>query len=75
MPMGFAFSPRWFQSIVLRVCEGLQRVRLFIDDIVCLSKIGGERVNDLRKILERLTSFNLKLAPKKAHLGVKVVKF
>ena len=75
MPMGLAFSPGWFQSIMLRVCEGLERLRLFIDDIVCFSKNGGEHVYDLRKFLERLTNFNLKQAPKKAHLGVKVVKF
>ena len=37
MPMGLASSPGWFQSIMLRVCDGLQRVRLFIDDIVCFS--------------------------------------
>ena len=59
---------------MLRICEGLEHVRLFIDDIVCFSKNGGEHVNDLRKFLERLTNFNLKLPPKKAHLGVKVVK-
>ena len=75
MPMGLASSRGCFQFIMLRVCEGLERVRLFIDDIVCFSKNGGERVNDFRKFLERLTNFNLKLAPKKAHLGVKVVKF
>ena len=37
MPQGRASSPGWFQSIVLRVCEGLKRVKLFIDDIVCFS--------------------------------------
>ena len=38
MPMGLASSPGWFQSIMLRVCDGLKRVRLFIDDIVCFRK-------------------------------------
>lgn len=75
MPMGLASSPGWFQSIMLRVCEGLERVRLFIDDIVCFSKNGREHVDDLRNFFERLTTFDLKLASKKAHLGVKVVKF
>ena len=37
MPMGLASSPGWFQSITLRVCEGLEGVRLFIEDIVCFS--------------------------------------
>ena len=39
MPMLLASSPGWFQSIMLRVCKGLERVRLFIDDIVCFSKM------------------------------------
>ena len=41
MSQGFAFSPGWFQSIMLRVREGLERVKLFIDDIVCSSKTGN----------------------------------
>lgn len=40
MPLGFAASPGWFQSIILHVCEGLERVRPFIDDIACFL-IGG----------------------------------
>ena len=28
MPMGLVSSPGWFQSIMLRVCDGLKRVRL-----------------------------------------------
>ena len=69
MPMGLASSPGWFQSIMLRVCEGLNRVRLFIDDIVCFSKNGEEHVQDLANLFERLTTVDLKLAPNKAHLG------
>ena len=34
MPMGLASSPGCFQSIISRVCDGLQRVILFIGDIV-----------------------------------------
>ena len=69
MPQGLASSPGWFQSIMLRVCEGLERVKLFSDDIVCFSKNGDQRVCDLQRFLERLTKFDRKLAPKKALLG------
>ena len=69
MPQGLASSPSWFQSIMLRVCEGLERVKLFIGDIVCFSKNGEQHVYDLRRFLEWLTRFNLKLAPNKALLG------
>ena len=54
MPMGLASSPGWFQSIMLRVCDGLKRVRLFIDDIVCFSNNGAEHGADLERLVERL---------------------
>ena len=75
MPQGLASSPGWFQSIMLRVCEGFERVKLFIDDIVCFSKNGEQHVFDLRRFLERLTRFDLKLAPNKALLGAAEIIF
>ena len=53
MSQGFASSPRWFQSTMLRFREGLERVKLY----------------DLRRFLERLTRFDPKLAPIKALLS------
>ena len=38
-------------------------------------KNGAEHVADLERYLERLTIFNLKRAPKKAYIGVLVIKF
>ena len=64
----FFHSPIGFQYIILQVCEGLERVKLFIGDIVCFSKNGEKHVCDLRRFLERLTRFNLKLALNKALL-------
>ena len=57
-----------------RVCEGLERVRLFVDDIIVFSRDGAEHVQDLERFFERM-KFNLKLAPKKTNLGVKQVIF
>ena len=34
-------SPGWFQSIMLRVCEGPERVKLLIDDIVASPRTGN----------------------------------
>ena len=72
---GLASTPSWVQSIMLRVCEGLERVKLFIDDIVCFSKNGEQHVCDPRRLLERLTRFNLKLASNKALLGAAEIIF
>ena len=69
--MGLASSPGWFQAVMLRVFEGLERVGLYVE-VVCFSKNGQEHVSDLR-IFERLITFGLKLAPKKPHPGMKVV--
>ena len=30
VPQGLSTSPGWFQSVMARVCEGLERVRLFV---------------------------------------------
>ena len=38
-------------------------------------KYGAEHVSDLENVFERLTMFNLKLAPKKAYLGMRTIKF
>ncbi|CAB1110326.1 unnamed protein product [Ectocarpus sp. CCAP 1310/34] len=73
--MGLASSPGWFQGIMSRVCEGLERCMLFIDDIVIFSKGGKEHVVDMTHFFERVKRCNLNLAPKKTCLGVKVVKF
>ena len=60
---------------MLRVCEGLERVKLFIDDIVCFSKNGEQHACDLRRFLERRTKFDLKLAPYKALLDAAEIIF
>ena len=55
MLMGLASSPGWVHSIMLRVCEGSKRVRLFIDDLCVFGRTGlsmsvtlRDSLNDLR---------------------------
>lgn len=75
MPMGLASRLGRLKSIMLRVWDGLQRIRLFIDNIVCFSKEGARHVCDLERYVKRLTTSDLKLAPRKAYFGVRVIKF
>ena len=42
---------------------------------IVYSRDGAELVQDLERFFERMVKFNLKLAPKKANLGVKVITF
>ena len=50
-------------------------MKLFIDDIVCFSENGEQHVCYLRRFLERLTRFDLKVAPNKALLGAAEIIF
>lgn len=59
---------------MLRVDEGLNHVRLFIDDIVNFSRNGKEHVQDLSGSFERLTKYDLKLVQNKVYLGVRVIQ-
>ena len=61
--------------MMLRVCEGLERAKLFSDGIICFSKNVEQHVCDLRRFLERLTRFNLKPAPNNALLGTAEIVF
>ena len=75
MPQGLASPPGWSQPILLRIFKGLERVKLFIDDNVYFSENGEKYVCDLRRFLERLTRFNLKVTPNKALLGAAEIVF
>ena len=48
---------------------------MYTDDIVVHFESASHHVNDLRGILARLIEYNLKLAPKKAHVAAPEVQF
>ena len=73
MPMGLASSPGWFDHAPSMGGSGAGPFIYY--DIVCFSKNGRGHVSHVRIFFERPTTFNLKLAPKKAHLEAKVVIF
>ena len=75
IPMGTSGSPWCFQRFMTQVCEGLQRVQSYIDDIVVNSLSAPHHVDDLCGFLARLTEYKLKLSPKKAHIGAPEVQF
>ena len=68
-------SPGRFQRLMAQVREGLQRVQLYIDDIVVHSKSASYHIDDECRFFVRLTEQNLTLSPKKAHIGALEVQF
>ena len=75
MSMGISGSPGCFQRLMSQVCEGLQRVQLYLDDIVVHPKSASHHITDFCGFLARLTEYKLKLALKKTHIGAPEVQF
>lgn len=50
MPMGLGQIPRWFQPITCRVCEGLERARLYNDKIGYIRKFLSLGVCACRRV-------------------------
>ena len=62
LPMGVANSPDIFQDQMSDLMAGLEFVRCYLDDILCLTKDTYENhLEQLEKVLVRLASANLKV--------------
>ncbi|XP_019429578.1 PREDICTED: uncharacterized protein LOC109337132 [Lupinus angustifolius] len=48
-----------------------KEIEVYVDDIICKSKVEEEHVVNLRKLFERLGKYSLKLNPTKCSFGVK----
>ena len=66
IPMGLCNSPDIFQEKMNELFEGLDFVRAYIDDLLCLSKGTFEdHLQKLERVLTRLTQAGLKVNAKK----------
>ena len=77
LPFGLINSPSVFERLMERVFAGLTFLILliYLDDIIVYSKTFDEHLENLKVVLERLKSVNLKLNPKKCNLLCKKVSF
>jgi transposase InsO family protein/site-specific DNA-cytosine methylase len=75
VPQGAAGAPGYFQQLIARVLQGLDHAQPFIDDVIVNSKDVDQHIKDLAVTLNRLKDTGFKLAPKKMHIGCKVVNF
>lgn len=65
MGLATSSSPGLFQSIMPRVCEGLECCKLVIDDVVIFSRTSAEHVKGMEKFFACMAKFNLKMARRK----------
>ncbi|CAB1111159.1 unnamed protein product [Ectocarpus sp. CCAP 1310/34] len=74
-PQGCSGSPVNCQSLMAKVCDGLKRIQVYLDDVIVPSLTAAEHLVQLKELLVRFTEFELKLSPKKAHIGSAEVTF
>lgn len=73
LPFGVTPAPATFQRRMEALLQGLFGVQVYLDDIMVVEKRGDS--NLLRKILERLREFGVKLHPEKCKFRQAAVDF
>ena len=64
-PFGLKHLPSAFQRVMKQILSNIPHVHVYIDDIVIASSDLHEHVLTIRTVLERLTSYNLRVRPEK----------
>jgi hypothetical protein len=62
LPMGIAASPNIFQEKMSELMESLKYVSVYLDDLLCISKLSPEdHLEKLEEVLRRLCNAGLKV--------------
>ncbi len=75
LPMGLSASPEVFSRILHKVLEGLDKVLIYVDDIVIATETIEEHTTALRNVLQRLRQAGLKLNEGKCSFFASEIKF
>ena len=72
MPFGLCNAPATFQRLMESVLVGLvgECCMVYIDDILIMGKTFEKRLENLRKVLERLRKANLRLKAQRDKVGM-----
>jgi len=70
LPMGLCNSPDIFQEKISTLMAGLEFVRAYIDDVLCITKGSWEdHLEKLEEVLKRISRAGLKVNAKKSFFG------
>lgn len=75
MPFGLKNASQTFQRFMNKVCENLDFVFVYLDDVLVFSIDEKSHKKHLRILFERLEKFGLKIKPTKCLLGVTQLEF
>ena len=70
LPMGLCNSPDIFQEKISTLMDGLEYVRAYIDDLLCITKGSWrDHLEKLEEVLKRVSRAGLKVNAKKSFFG------
>ena len=75
MPQGAAGAPAWFVSVMRLVTNGLDNIRMYLDDAIRSNNSPTAHVATLATFFSRLQLHNLKLSLNKTRIGAARVEF
>lgn len=75
MPFGLRNSAQTFQRFINEVCNGLDFVFVYIDDVLIYSENEEEHIIHLKLVFERLEKYGLNIKPGKCTFGVSNIDF
>ncbi|XP_019442224.1 PREDICTED: uncharacterized protein LOC109346940 [Lupinus angustifolius] len=73
MPFGLKYATATCQRATVTLFHDMmhKEIEVYVDDIICKSKVEEEHVVNLKKLFERLRKYSLKINPTKCSFGVK----
>ncbi|SAM02197.1 hypothetical protein [Absidia glauca] len=75
LPFGVVNGPASFMRFMHGVLRSLNRIMVYLDDVIVFSTSLEQHKADLRQVLDRLDEYNLKISVNKCQLFLKEVKF
>ena len=69
MPQGAAGSPAWFVSVMRLVTDGLDNIRMYLDDAIGSDASPMAHVSTIATFFARLRLHNLSSSPNKSRIG------
>ena len=74
-PQGLNSSPAYFQRLLDFVLNGIDRVYVYIDDVVVSVRSHSEMLLALEKVFSRFRQHNLKVKPSKCNIGAGTITY
>lgn len=75
MPFGISSAPEVFHKTMEHIIEGIEGVRVYVDDIVLWGSTIEQHNKRLMNVLQRVKKYGLKLNKNKCQFGVKEITF